>query len=85
MFKIEDRFIQKEEFMRLLFTKIDGVDTHELSMWLKSQTDDEWVVVPKQFVDMSLSFFEERAHKFSKYLAHYEEMLDEFAFIKKYL
>jgi len=85
MSEIKDRFIPKEEFMRLLFTKIDGVNTHELSMWLKSQTNDQWVVVPKQFVDMSLSFFEERAHKFSKHLAHYEEMLDEFAFIKKYL
>ncbi|NDE19644.1 MAG: hypothetical protein EB000_04280 [Alphaproteobacteria bacterium] len=43
---IKDRFIPKEEFMRLLFTKIDGVDTHDLSMWLKSKTDDEFVVVP---------------------------------------
>jgi len=29
---IKDSFIPKEEFMRLLFTKIDGVDIHELSM-----------------------------------------------------
>ena len=47
---IKDSIIPKEEFMRLLFTKIDGVDTHELSMWLKSQTNNQWVVVPKLFV-----------------------------------
>ena len=53
---IKDRVIPKEEFMRLLFTKIDGVDTHELSMWLKSQTNDQWVVVPKSFCDLLLKF-----------------------------
>ena len=52
---IKDRFIPKEEFMRLLFTKIDGVDTLELSMWLKSQTDDEWVVVPRKFCTLMVS------------------------------
>lgn len=81
----KDRSIPKEEFMKLLFSKIDGVDTHELSMWLKSQTDDDFVVVPKQFVEISLSFFEDRAHKHSKHLPHYKEMLEEFASIKRYL
>ena len=55
---IKDRFITKEEFMRLLFTKIDGLDTHELSMWVKSQTDDEWVVVPKTYCNLLLQFIE---------------------------
>ena len=85
MMTIKDRFIPKEEFMRLLFTKIDGVDTHELSMWLKSQTDDEWVVVPRGFVYIAVSFFEERATQFSKHLPHYKEMMEEFRTIKKYL
>jgi len=31
---------------------IDGMNTEELSTWLKSQTDDEWVVVPKAFCDL---------------------------------
>ena len=82
---IKDRFIPKEEFMRLLFTKIDGVDTYDLSMWLKSQTDNDFIVVPRQFVEMSLSFFEDRANAYSKYLPHYKEMLEEFASIKRYL
>jgi hypothetical protein len=61
---IKDRFIPKEEFMRLLFTKIDGVNTHELSMWLKSQTDDEWVVVPRDFVVSIINFFENEFKEF---------------------
>jgi len=55
---IKDRVIPKEEFMKLLFTKIDGVDTHELSMWLKSQTNDQWVVVPKAFGDLAIKLID---------------------------
>lgn len=61
---IKDRFIPKEEFMRLLFTKIDGVNTHELSMWVKSKTDDEWVVVPRDFVVSIINFFENEFKEF---------------------
>jgi hypothetical protein len=80
---IKDRFIPKEEFMRLLFTKIDGVDTHELSMWLKSQTNNEWVVVPKTFCDLLLQFIE----GFNKYnfLVIEKETLETFENLKKYL
>lgn len=53
---INNRFIPKEEFMKL-FTKIDGVNTQELSIWLKSQTNNEFVVAPRDFVEMTVSFF----------------------------
>jgi hypothetical protein len=80
---IKDRFIKKEEFFRLLFTKIDGVDTHELSMWLKSQTDDEWVVVPRDFVVSVVSFFENEFKEFgiTKNLGQNQFLYE----IKKYL
>jgi hypothetical protein len=80
---IKDRFIPKEEFMRLLFTKIDGVDTHELSMWLKSQTNDEWVVVPKTYCNLLLQFIE----AFNKHnlLVIEKETLENFEALKKYL
>lgn len=86
---IKDRFIPKEEFMKLLFTKIDGVDTHELSMWLKSQTDDEWVVAPRDFVYMTVSFFEVKAKELKAPLLSVEpedrvnEMLEDFKIIIK--
>ena len=81
---IKDRFISKEEFMRLLFTKINGVDTHELSMWLKSQTDDEWVVVPRQFVYQTVLFFEQAAHEY-KEIPSSKEMLKDLVIIRNYL
>ncbi len=88
---IKDRFIPKEEFMRLLFTKINGVDTHELSMWLKSQTDDEFIVAPRQFVEMTVSFFEIKAEEMKASLLAVvpeeavNELIEHFKTIKKYL
>jgi hypothetical protein len=82
---IKDRFIKKEEFFRLLFTKIDGVDTHELSMWLKSQTDDEWVVVPRQFVYQTVLFFEQAAQEYKDIIPSSKEMLKDLVIIRNYL
>lgn len=83
---IKDRFIPKEEFMRLLFTKINGVDTHELSMWLKSQTDDEWVVVPKSFCELTIQLFDgDFSEYFRSKIEGFEEALENINSIKKYL
>lgn len=83
MSEIKDRFIPKEEFMRLLFTKIDGVDTHELSMWLKSQTNDQWVVVPKAFCDLAIKLIDFLNDK--NFLAGEKEVLENIYSVKKYL
>lgn len=80
---IKDRVIPKEEFMRLLFTKIDGVDTHELSMWLKSQTNDQWVVVPKAFCDLAIKLIDFLNDK--NFLAGEKEVLENIYSVKKYL
>ena len=69
--------------MRLLFTKIDGVDTHELSMWLKSQTEDEWVVVPKTFCDLLIKLIETLNENHALIIK--KEMLENFETLKKYL
>ena len=82
---IKDRFIPKEEFMRLLFTKIDGVDTHELSMWLKSKTDDEFVVVPREFCVLVVSFLERQAVEKEHLLFNPQKVLGQLEEIKRYL
>ena len=46
---IKDRFISREEISKLLWGMINDISTHSLSMWLKSKTDDEFVVVPREF------------------------------------
>ena len=80
---IKDRSSPKEEFMMLLFTKLDGVDTHELSMWLKSQTNDQWVVVPKSFCDLLLQFI--KTLNENNVLVIEKEALETFENLKKYL
>jgi len=82
---IKDRFIPREEISKLVEMIDNRISTYDLSMWLKSKTDDEWVVVPRAFVYISLSFFEEKATTYSKQLPHYKEMMEEFRTIKNYL
>jgi hypothetical protein len=55
---IKDRFIPRKEISNLLFNMGEGISTHSLSMWLKSKTDDEWVVVPKNFCTAMIEFVE---------------------------
>jgi len=82
---IKDRFIKKEEFMRLLFTKIDGVDTYDLSMWLKSKTDDEFVVVPREFCVLMVLFLERQAVAKEHLLFNFQNVLGQIEEIKRYL
>ena len=85
MLTVKDRFIPKEEFMRLLFTKIDGVDTHELSMWLKSKTDDEFVIVPREFCVLIILFLERQAVSKEHLLFNFQNVLGKLEEIKRYL
>ena len=46
-YKIQDRRIKREDIFTLLNNMGDDISTHSLSMWIKSKTDDEFVVVPR--------------------------------------
>ena len=82
---IKDHFIPREEISNLLWGMDSEVSTHSLSMWLKSKTDDEWVVVPREFVYITVLFFENMAEGYKDRLPHFREMLKDFAVIKNYL
>ena len=58
MTAIKDRFISREEISKLLWGMINDISTNSLSMWLKSKTDDEFVVVPREFCVLVVSFLE---------------------------
>ena len=57
-YKIQDRRIKREEISTLLFSMGGDISTHSLSMWIKSKTDDEWVVLPKKFILEYIEFLE---------------------------
>jgi hypothetical protein len=82
---IKDRFSPREEISNLLWGMDSEISTHSLSMWLKSKTDDQWVVVPRDFVDMTVGFFEYQAKVYSTQLPHFKEMLKDLAIIRNYL
>ena len=82
---IKDHFIPREEISNLLWGMDSEVSTHSLSMWLKSKTDDEWVVVPREFVYITVLFFENMAEGYKDRLPHFREMLKDLAVIKNYL
>ena len=57
-YKIQDRRIKREEISTLLFSMGGDISTHSLSMWIKSKTNDEWVVLPKNFILEYIEFLE---------------------------
>ena len=80
-----DRFISREEVSKLLWDMAGDISTHSLSMWLKSKTDNEFVVVPREFVYMTVLFFEATASEYKDRLPNSREMLKDLTAIKNYL
>lgn len=56
--EVKDYIISRAEISNLYFNMGEGISTHSLSMWIKSKTDDEWVVVPKFFCAEVINFLE---------------------------
>ncbi|HJK84980.1 MAG TPA: hypothetical protein QKA37_00030 [Candidatus Megaira endosymbiont of Stentor roeselii] len=82
---IRDRFISREEVSKLLWGMVGDISTHSLSMWLKSKTDNEFVVVPREFVYMTVLFFEVTGSEYKDRLSNSQEMLKDLTAIKNYL
>ena len=85
MVLIKDHFIPREEISNLLFGMDSEISTHSLSMWLKSKTNDQWVVVPREFVYMTVLFFENMGEGYKDKIPHFKEMIRDLATIKNYL
>ena len=82
---IKDHFIPREEISNLLWGMDSEISTHSLSMWLKAKTNDQWVVVPREFVYMTVLFFENMAEGYKDKIPHFKEMVKDLAIIKNYL
>ena len=55
---IKDCRITRAELSTLLWGITSDISTHSLSMWLKSKTNDEFVVVPRYFILEYIEFLE---------------------------
>ncbi len=85
MTAIKDRFISREEISKLLWGMINDISTHSLSMWLKSKTDDEFVVVPREFCVLVVSFLERQVLQKEHLLFNSQNVLGQLEEIKRYL
>ena len=85
MLTIKDRFIPREEISKLLWGMLSDISTHSLSMWLKSKTDDEFVVVPREFCILMVSFLERQTVAKEYLLFNPEKVLGQIEEIKRYL
>ena len=85
MTAIKDRFISREEISKLLWGMINDISTHSLSMWLKSKTDDEFVVVPREFCVLVVSFLERQVPQKEPLLFNSQNVLGQLEEIKRYL
>jgi len=82
---IKDRFIPREEISKLLWGIVGDISTHSLSMWIKSKTDDEFVVVPREFCILMVSFLERQTVAKEYLLFNPEKVLGQIEEIKRYL
>jgi hypothetical protein len=82
---IKDRFISREEISKILWGMIGDISTHSLSMWLKSKTEDEFVVVPREFCILMVSFLERQTVAKEHLLFNFQKVLDQLEEIKRYL
>ena len=85
MITIKDRFIPREEISNLLWGMVGDISTHSLSMWIKSKTDDEFVVVPREFCILVVSFLERQAVAKDHLLFNPQKVLGQLEEIKRYL
>lgn len=85
MITIKDRFIAREEISNLLWGMVGDISTYSLSMWLKSKTEDEFVVVPREFCVLVVSFLERQAVAKEHLLFNFQKVLDQLEEIKRYL
>ena len=85
MITVKDRFIPREEISKLLWGMVGDISTHSLSMWIKSKTDDEFVVVPREFCILMVSFLERQTVAKEYLLFNPEKVLGQIEEIKRYL
>ena len=85
MITIKDRFIPREEISKLLWGIVGDISTHSLSMWIKSKTDNEFVVVPREFCVLMVLFLERQAVSKEHLLFNFQNVLGQLEEIKRYL
>ena len=83
---VENHFISKDDLLTLLFhMEDDKISLQSLSMWVKSQTAEQFVVVPREFCALMVAFLEKQATQKESLLFNSEKVFSQIEEIKSYL
>lgn len=81
-----NHFILTEELLTLLFHEKDKkISIHDLSMWIKSKTEEKFVVVPREFCVLMVSFLEKQAGQKENLLFNSQKVFEQIEEVKRYL
>jgi len=83
---IENYFISTDDLLTLLFHEKDKkISIHDLSMWIKSKTEERFVVVPREFCVLMVSFLEKQAGQKENLLFNSQKVFEQIEEVKRYL
>lgn len=83
---VENHFILKDNLLTLLFhLDNDRISLQSLSMWIKSQTAEQFVIVPREFCALMVAFLEKQAAQKESLLFNSEKVFSQIEEIKSYL
>lgn len=55
---MKNYYIQRSEILNLYTSSLKNISTHSLSEWLKSKTDDQFIVIERVFVVDVITYIE---------------------------
>ena len=59
---MKNYFIPRSEILSLYTSALNDISTHSLSMWLKSKTDNQFVVIEREFVIEAIKYIEKNRY-----------------------
>lgn len=55
---MKNYFIPRSEILNLYSNSLKEISTHTLSMWLKSKTDNQFIVIERAFIIDAIKYIE---------------------------
>ena len=81
---MKNYFIPRSEILNLYTSSLKEISTHSLSMWLKSKTDDNFIVIERTFVVDAIKYIEIRRHT-DDFLSNFLKERWDLELIKSYI
>lgn len=83
---MENYFISTDDLLTLLFHFDDNkISTQRLSTWIKSKTEEKFVVVPREFCVLMVTFLEKQAAQKENRLFNSAKVFEQIEEVKRYL